>query len=183
MRNCGEHDDNIGIGRNDRGVGQADEDVPLDATAPSEAFREAMWQLGELKDYAAQFVAAKAGSIKAGIRNGVAWTVLGILALIAGTAIIVTAAALLVIGLAQAVAALLGGYAWAGNLIVGFVVLGAILLTGWLAVRHFFNASRSKTLASYERRLQQQRAHHGHDARQRSTEQRREQRHESQRPV
>ena len=65
----------------------------------------------------------------------------------------------------------LGDRAWAGNLIVGALILGLTVGVAMFAVRKIFNVSREATVKGYERRLKQQRVTlDGHDARQRSAE-------------
>ncbi len=139
--------------------------------SPAKALSEAVAQIGELKEYASHFVAAKADGIKASLRKAAVYGALGALAAVAGAAAIVTGVVLLLNGLAQAIALLLGGRMWAGNLIVGFLLICAVALGAWLGVRRFFGSSRARTVDRYERRLQQQRANFGHDARERAAEQ------------
>ena len=138
--------------------------------APPDAFREAMERVGELKDHAALYVSAKVDSLKLSVRNIVLYAVLGVLGLLAGAALIVMAVVQLLSGLAGVIAAGLGGRMWAGNLIVGFVMLAGVALGAWLGVRKVFNSSRKRTVERYERTLQRQRVDYGADARQRSAE-------------
>jgi hypothetical protein len=138
--------------------------------APSDAFHQAMEQLGELKEYASLYVAAKADKLRLTVRKIVLYAVLGVLALVAGVAMLVMAVVQLLAGLAGVIAAGLGGRMWAGNLIVGFVLLAGIMTGAWLMVRKMLNSSRKATVDRYERRLQRQRIDYGADARQRSAE-------------
>jgi hypothetical protein len=137
---------------------------------PSEAFRDAMAQIGEAKEYLSHFVAAKVDGIKVAARSAAVWAALGVLGLLTGGAILVTAAVLLVIGMAQGVSALLKGHTWAGNLIVGFVLLALAGVGAWFGMKRLFDSSRKRTVDRYERRLQRQRVEFGHDARERSAE-------------
>jgi len=144
--------------------------------APNEAFKVAMEHVGELKEYASLYVAAKMDSLKLSVRNLVLYAVLGVLGLVAGTALLVMAVVQLLSGLAGVIAAGLGGRMWAGNLIVGFVLLVGTFVGAWLMVRKMFNSSRKRTVERYERRLQRQRVDFGADAQQRSAEHAAEQR-------
>jgi len=139
--------------------------------SPGESFSAAMSHFAELRAYFAQYIGAKVGGLRTSVRNLVIYAVLGVLGLLAGGAMIVTAASIIVIGLAQAVSHLLGDRMWAGNLIVGVLLLGAVVGTVILVVKKLFNSSRQATVNSHERRLKQQRVTlAGHDARQRSAE-------------
>jgi hypothetical protein len=138
--------------------------------APADAFHEAMEHVGELKEYVSLYVAAKLDKIKVSVRRIVLYAVLGVLALVVGAAMLVMASVQLLSGLAGVIAAGLGGRMWAGNLIVGFVLLTGIMLGAWLMVRRMFNSSRKATVDRYERRLQRQRVDFGADAHQRSAE-------------
>src|SRR3954468_10758029 len=118
--------------------------------APNEAFKEAMEHVGELKEYASLYVAAKMDSLKLSVRNLVLYAMLGVLGLVAGTALLVMAVVQLLSGLAGVIAAGLGGRMWAGNLIVGFVLLVGTFVGAWLMVRKMFNSSRKRTVERYE---------------------------------
>jgi hypothetical protein len=142
---------------------------------PADSFRQAMEQVGELKEYASHFLAAKIDGVKLSARKAAIYGALGVIALLAASTMLVTAVVLLLYGLAQAIAALLGGRMWAGNLIVGILVLSVTGVGAWLFVRRIFNASRKATVDRYERRLQRQRVQLGSDAAQRSAEQRQQQ--------
>jgi hypothetical protein len=146
-------------------------DLPDDDTPPGESFGQAMSQFAELKEYAAQYIAARADSLKLSVRKGVLFAVLGVLGLFVGGAILVTAASIFVIGIAQLIAHWLGDRAWAGNLIVGALMIGLMVGGAWFMMRRILGAGRKATVERYERRLKQQRVLlAGHDAQQRSRE-------------
>src|SRR5688572_12630436 len=96
------------------------------ASAPADALKDAVKQLGELKTYAAHFVAAKVDGIKVSVRSLGVYAVLGIVGLIAGAAVIATSVVLLLLGAALGLSALLGTGLWSGSLIVGGVMLGLL---------------------------------------------------------
>ena len=136
--------------------------------SPANAFHEAVAQLGEFKQYALHFLAARIDSAKLTVRNAVLWMGIGIIGLLGAVAVVVTAVVILCVGMAQAIAALCGGRMWAGNIIVGVVLLGAIVVGIWLGVKRMFGASLTKTVERYERKLRRQRIDLGHDARERT---------------
>lgn len=137
---------------------------------PMVSLGKAAAQVRELRDYAAQYLSAKADGIKVKARKAVVLGVLGLLALIVGAVVLITAASLMVIGLAELIGSALGGRMWAGNLIVGVGILVMLGIGAWWGVRKLFNSSAASTVKRYEQRLKNQRAAHGHDARQRASE-------------
>ena len=149
--------------------GRLSEDT--DAPAPEGTVREAMARLRELQAYAQHYLAARIDLVKLSVRNAVLWTVLGCIALCIASTVLLTAAVLLVIGLAQAIAALCGGRMWAGNLIVGGFILLATAAGALIAIRAVMSSSRKRTVKRYERRLQQERVTlDGADAQRRARE-------------
>ncbi|HWP40085.1 MAG TPA: hypothetical protein VNL70_04110 [Tepidisphaeraceae bacterium] len=141
---------------------------------PTQAMRQAIAQLMEAREYALYFLAAKLDACKLSVRKALIWMAVGAIALLVGAAILVTASALAVLGLAHAVAILLGGQAgprlWAGNLIVGSLLIAVVALGVWLSITRLLERSRKQTVDRYERRLQRQRINFGHDVRERSAE-------------
>ena len=82
---------------------------------------------------------------------------------LAGAAVIVTAAVLVIQGIAAGLTVLCGGRAWAGDLLAGVLVLAAVGLGMFAAVRSVLRASRRRTLEKYEHRRKQQREELGRD--------------------
>ena len=147
----------------------AESDAP--EAAPENTLRALGAQTRELFAYSAHYLTAKADSIKLSVRRAVVLAILGVVALVIAAAALVTAAALLVVGAALGIGALLGGRAWAGDLIVGIGVLGLVALGAWIGMRMVFKSSARKTVQRYEHKLQQQRVQlAGHDAHGRSRE-------------
>jgi hypothetical protein len=131
---------------------------------PGEAFKRAAGNFAELKDYLGYFVAAKLDGIKLSFRNLGLYAVLGVLALIAGGAIIVTAAVLLLTGLAGAIGAIFDpDKPWVGQIVVGLLVLGGLAGGTIMFLKKFTKASRERTVKKYESRQRQQRVDYGHD--------------------
>lgn len=132
--------------------------------APPRAFMDVGVRLAELKDYAGYFASAKLDAFKLTVRNVALYAVLGLVAVIAGVGLLVTAAALLLTGLAGAVGAMFSpDRPWAGALIVGFVVLIGAVTGVLLLKRRLTGASRRRTVEKYEKLKQDERARYGHD--------------------
>ncbi len=139
--------------------------------SPADAFKNVGAQLAELKEYAAYFVAAKVDGIKASFRNLALYAVLGVVGLIAGGAIIVTAAVQLLTGLAGAIGAIFEpDRPWVGHIVVGLLILGGIGVGTMSFMKKFTAASHARTVKKYEARQQQQRVQHGHDVHERASE-------------
>lgn len=128
---------------------------------PTEAFHQLGRQIGELKEYFGYYLAAKSDGIKMSIRNAGLYAGLGIVGLIAGAGIIVTAAVLLLTGLAGGLGALFGHRYWLGNLIVGLLVLGGLALAIMLVMKKLTNSFRQSTVQKYEQRQNWQRGQYG----------------------
>jgi hypothetical protein len=137
----------------------------------SEAFHRIREDLGELKEYARYYLAAKVDGIKQTIRRLGLYAALGVLALIAGGAIVATAAGLLVVGFAEVLTRLFGGRDWAGDLVAGIVVLGIVAGAAWYMMKKLTGSWRNLTIQKYEQRKQTQREQFdGNDVSQRARE-------------
>jgi len=148
-------------GTQDRGdgVGKVDpRELP-----PPDAAKHALHALAELREYVAYFLAAKFDGIKLSLRRIGIFAAIGIIALLAGGALVVTAVVMVCGGLAQLVADALGGRAWAGNLIVGLAVLLLVGGGAWFGMSYLTGTSRKLTVKKYELRRTRQRADFGHD--------------------
>lgn len=132
------------------------------AVPPTDAFRAALHQIGELKEIGGYFVAAKVDALKLTVRTLIAYAVLGILGLFIGAAALVTATVLLLTGLSGALGALFGGRAWAGAIVVSLVILAAVGLGAWIGIKRMTGSSRKQTVKKYESRQQDQRSRYGH---------------------
>ena len=137
--------------------------------SPTEAFAELGRTIGELRSHASYFISAKLDGIKLSVRNVAVYAALGVVGLIAAGGLIVTAVALLCIGLAGAVSAIFDIW-WLGHLVVGLLVLGAIAAGTWLGISWFMKATHTQMVRKYERLRDQQRAEFGHDVHDRAAE-------------
>jgi len=135
---------------------------------PGQAFKTAWSRLAEIGEFARHYASARSDLFKLKLLNIAILAALGVIGLIAGAALIATLIVLLCSGLAQAVAAGLGGRAWAGNLIVGgglllLIGVGAAMGLSMMRRKHF-----EQTKAKYELRHKNQREQFGQSAFERS---------------
>jgi len=143
-----------------------------DAPPPGEALKQVGLHLAELKEYAGLYVTAKLDSLKLTVRNAVLYLALGIVGAIAGLGLLITAAALLLTGLAGGVAKMFDPVQpWAGALIVGFVVLAGAFGGVFFVMKRMTGSSRKQTIQKYEDRKRDQRNRYGHDVQERAREQ------------
>jgi hypothetical protein len=141
--------------------------------APEEALGDALRRIGELKSYAAHYVAAKLDALKASGRKLAIYAALGLLGALVGAAVIITAVVLGLRGLAEAIGAALGERQWAGVHIVGFGLLLLLGLGAWIGMRIVFKAMRRGTESKYESKRRIQQAQFGHDVHDRACDQER----------
>ena len=136
----------------------------------AEAFHRIKNDIGELKEYASYYLAAKMDGIKRTVRNIGLYAALGLVGLIAGGAIVATAAGLLIVGLAELLGHLFGERYWLGDIVTGLLVLGLIGGLAWWMMNKLTNTWRSQTVKKYEQRKQSQRERFAHDVSGRAAE-------------
>jgi len=135
-----------------------------DGESPMDALRSAAQHLGEAKEYASNFIAAKVDATKLSIRRLVLMLALGIVAGLCGAAMLITAAVLLINGLATGVGHLVDpDKVWLGQIIVGLLFVLAVNLLVFVMIRKLIGASRDATVKKYEARHSQQRSRFGRD--------------------
>lgn len=134
-----------------------------------DAFASAVGHLGEMREYASYYATVQADAVKAKVRTIGVYTVLGILGGVVGATMLVVAAARFVGGLAGAVGHWTG-YAWLGDLIVGFALLALVGVGTWLGLRVMQSTFKRKLMEKYEQRHQAQRERFGTDVLRRSRE-------------
>jgi hypothetical protein len=139
------------------------EEPVTDAQAPAAHFKAAQRRLEELKEYASYYVSAKLDAMKLSVTRAVLIAAMGVVGLLAGTTLVVTAVVLACMGLAGALSALFGHRPWLGNLVTGVILLMAVGAVAFFGIRRMTGASRERTLKKYAARKQQQRAKFGED--------------------
>jgi hypothetical protein len=139
---------------------------------PADAFKSAGARFVELREYVGYFVSAKVDGIKLTFRNIALYAVLGLVAGVVGLGLLVTAAVLLLTGLAGAIGAIFEpDKPWLGALIVGFVVLVGVFVGVWLVMKKVTGASHRATVQRYENRKRDERGQfEGHDVQERARE-------------
>jgi Zn-dependent protease with chaperone function len=137
--------------------------APTGNGSPGAALRDAIGKLGEVQAFAGHYLAAKIDGIKLSIRNLGIFAALGIVGLIALGAVVNTTIVLLLLGIAGAWGALLGGRWWLGALITGVLVLALIAIGVIIGMKMLTKSFRAKTVEKYEQRKGQERARYGHD--------------------
>jgi len=147
------------------------EEPPKDHVAPSDAARDALHKLAELRAYAQQYFSAKADKLKLTARNIAIMTALGIIGLIAAGATLVISLVMLLAGIAGAIGALAGGRMWVGNLVVGLLVLGIFVGGAIVGLGILKKAMMKATVKKYELVQKQQRDSFGRSSRDRTAAQ------------
>ena len=132
------------------------------------AFRVIPQLIAELRSYALHYLNARIDGIKLSVRSAVIYAILGVVGLLVVAGVLVTAVALLLVGIAHALGALLGNRLWLGDIIVGVLLLGTAALAVYVPLKRMSKASRLKTEQKYEGKRIQQRVQHGRDASERA---------------
>lgn len=133
---------------------------------PADAFKDVGVKVGELKEFATYYVAAKLDALKVTGRNIGIYAALGIVGLIAGGTIISTAAVLLLVGLALAIGKPFDpDQPWVGAIVVGLLVLGGLAVSIIVFMKKLTNTSRKRVVEKYENRQRDQRINFGEDVR------------------
>jgi len=155
-----------GSAKSPNGNGAHHDDKPNPAAA---AFASLKSSVEELKEYASYYLAAKSDGFKQSIKNMVLYAALGVIGLIVGATVLVTAAVLLVLGIGHGLATLFNSL-WLGELVAGLLVLGGIGVTAWLMIKKITNNWKSELKKKYEDRKAAQKARFGRDVAERAQE-------------
>jgi hypothetical protein len=143
-----------------------DSEQPQDPNPPpAEAIGEAFSRLAELKEFAAYYAAARLDAWKASARNMGIYAGLGLLALVAAAALVVTAVVLLLRGISGAFAQLFSGHPWLGDVITSVLFLLLIAAGAIIGMKLLSRWFHSNTVAKYESRQSRQRQQFGRDVR------------------
>lgn len=141
-----------------------------DKASPVDSLRDVQPRLKELGEYVNYLFAARIDAIKLAIRKAGIYAAVGIVALLAAAAFVVTAVVLLCLGVARGLTALFGGRAWAGDLAAAVLFFAILGLGVWFGLGRLGAVSRERTIRKYAARQQQQRASFGTDVSQRAAE-------------
>ena len=134
--------------------------------SPTEHLKQAMSRIGELKEFASYYAGAKLDGIKVTLRNVGVYAALGIVGLVATSAIVTTAVVLLLVGLALAIGKPFDpDQPWVGAVVVGLLVLGGLAGGIIFGMKWLTNTSRRKLVQKYENRQREQRTNFGEDVR------------------
>jgi len=114
--------------------------------------------LTELQTHVNHYVQATADSFRLTARQLALKAALGLLGLLVGATMLVTAAVLVLQGTAGGIAVALGGRLWAGQLITGAVLLLFVGAGAWWMTSSLTKSSRRKTLEKYERQHEYEQA-------------------------
>jgi len=136
---------------------------------PTEAVRDAVAKVAELREFAAYFVAAKLDAVKVTVRNIGIMAALGLVGVIGGAAVVVMAVVLLLRGIAGAFADLFPRHPWLGDLITAVIFLAIPVVAIWVGMRILTRTFKTSTVHKYELRQRQQREHFGRDVRDEAT--------------
>jgi len=151
---------------------------PATAEHPAEAIKHAAGYVGELKEYASYYLSAKLDGYKASAVNLGIYAVLGLMGAVVGSAILATAAVLLLWGLADGLGTLFAhlfhhpGWHWLGPFLVGLLILGGMAAGVIFGLKWFTRTSHSRLVAKYEDRKRRERIEYGFDVEQRAREER-----------
>jgi hypothetical protein len=133
--------------------------------SPRESVAQVAKLVAEYKEYLAYFLSAKIDGVRFTLRQSVVYAALGIVGFVALAATIVTAVVLLLLGAARGLGSAFGaGMQWLGELIIGFVVLGGIVLGTYVGVRWVTASFRKKLVDKYEQRQNWERQQFGRSA-------------------
>jgi len=136
---------------------------------PAEAVRDALRRLAELREFAAYYVSVRIDALKASIRSAAMYAGLGLLGALAVGTVVVVAIVLLLVGIAGALGAALGGRAWLGDIITSLIFLVFAAIGASVGMKVMTRWFHSKMVHKYEERQRQQRQHFGQDVRDEAT--------------
>jgi hypothetical protein len=145
-------------------AGQPPGDPPF-APHPTDAIREALTKLGELREFAAYYAATKFDAIKLTIRKLGILAGVGLIAGIGAATVVVVAVVLFIRGIAGALTELFPRYPWLGDLIAGVIFLAIPVVAVLIGMRILTRTFKTLTVQKYETRQRQQRQQFGRDVR------------------
>jgi hypothetical protein len=136
---------------------------------PTEAIRDAVGKLAELREFASYYMAAKLDALKATARRIGILAALGLVGAVAGATVVVTAVVLLLRGIAGAFAAIFPRAPWLGDLITAVIFLAIPIVGILVGMRILTRTFKTSTVTKYEERKRQERQQFGRDVRDEAT--------------
>jgi hypothetical protein len=127
-------------------TGRVSDAEPSTAESLRDAANEFFRAVAKTRDY----LSIQADRARVLLRNLVLFAVLGTVAAIIAATVLVSATVLLCFGLARGIGELLGGRMWAGELIVGAIVLTSLFVSAWIFAKRIRTSSRERILREYE---------------------------------
>ena len=125
-------------------------------------------RFAEMREYVDYYASVKVDALKLKATRIGVYVALGLVGLVVVITVMAAAAVLLLRGLAEGINQLLGGNGWAGDLIVGVLVLLIPVVGGIVGMKVVGGILRRKLMEKYEARHQQQRERFGSDVFERS---------------
>jgi hypothetical protein len=137
--------------------------------AAHSAFRNAVARLAEISEYISYYLATKTDSFKLAAREAFYFGTFVLVGLVAVVALIVVAAVLLLVGIANGIGGALGKV-WLGDIIVAVAVLIILPIVARAMFIRLFGICRRQTVEKYESLKHEQQARFGHDVGERARE-------------
>jgi uncharacterized membrane protein len=144
-------------------------DSPAPEQTAGDVLRDVARRAAEISEYVSYYLATKADQFKLAAREAFYFAIFVLVGLVAVVALIVAAAVLLLVGLANGIGGALGRV-WLGDIIVAVVVLILLPILTRVMFTRLFGISRKQTVEKYESRKHEQQARFGHDVAQRARE-------------
>jgi hypothetical protein len=127
------------------------EDSASIADSDDPSFTEVGRNLGAAWVAAQVYLLVQAARLRVVFRNFLLLAILGAFTAFIALTILISSAVLLMIGIADGLASLLGDRQWAGDLIVGMVVVAGAGLTGYVMVARMLKSFRRQPMSGYEK--------------------------------
>jgi hypothetical protein len=105
----------------------------------------AAWTAAEL------YLATQAKRLRLAFRTFLLAVLFTCVAAVFGVSIVISASVLLMMGVADGLASMLGGRQWAGDLITGVAVVLTVIIAGYVLVSKMMRSARSRTMSGYEK--------------------------------
>jgi len=151
------------------GGSQPDQSPPSDAPSPEEIFASLRSRVEEFSDYAVYYLLSKIDAIKFAIARRIMVASFIAIGVLAAAGAIVTAVVLVCEGICDGLSELLGRR-WAGELATGAVLLGGVVVLGWIAVRKFAGRPHLSSVKRFEYLRRRQKERRGRDVDDRNAE-------------